>query len=650
MISTNAKNGTSNRIPEIDGLRALAVTMVTLYHFRFNSLSAPGGFLGVDMFFVISGFVITRKMLFDLKGSRFKILDFYKSRIVRLYPAFFITLVVTSVFAAVILLPDELSSYTDSYFSSLGLVSNFYFWRTTGYFNPSVDFLPLIHIWSLSVEEQYYLIFPIAIFLLVKSRKSPKIVLGLSFTISLSFFVALTNLYPVASFYLLPFRIWEFVLGSLIATMLQEKEAIVKARKIRLEILSMLSLVAILGIQVNPSHLFSSEKYSQLLVALLAGALLVLIPRTHFVNIFLNIRLLQILGITSYSIYLVHQPVLALWRHATSGELNELQKGFCLVLTLALGYALTFWVEIPVRKIYREKHENSFFMKGFIASVLIFILVGGCLVSTVGTIKKYSNEQEGILAFKSASNQPNYEYGKCFLGGSNLAVDFSPKCVGKAGNQSGTLLIGDSHAAMIANGLKSRVENLSRLSFTGCFALAPSKILPAHCNSIFRYDLEAIDHLKPDKILLAGNWLDGTFRTKFGENALISSISQTVEVIQKISPKSTIFIIGSSPQWSPDLPSVLVRRKIPLKDGEMIFTPDYVSMKALDQRIKDSIQDDRVIFIDLLVNLCKKDGFCQGVVQRKGKIEPFVFDDSHTTNVGSSVLSEIIYEQLSKFE
>lgn len=646
VISNITKNATSNRIPEIDGLRALAVTMVILYHFRFNSLPVPGGFLGVDIFFVISGFVITRKIFFDLRGSRFKILEFYRSRLVRLYPAFFITLVTTSVFAATILLPDELSDYVQSYLSSIGLVSNFFFWRTTGYFNPSVDFLPLIHIWSLSVEEQYYLIFPFVILFLFKSRKSPRIFFGFLFITSLTLSLALIHQYPVATFYLLPFRIWEFVLGSLIAIILQEREALIKAGDIKIEILSILCLIAVVLPQINPSNFFTDEPYSQFIVVLAFGILLLLIPRTNYLNHVLNFRALQSLGLTSYSVYLVHQPILALWRHTTSGELSELEKVFSLILTLAFGYGLTFWIEKPLRKIYIEKQGNRFLLNGFMASALIFLAVGGILVSSIGTFKKYSNEQESILAFKSVSNQPNYDYGKCFLGGRNVAQDFSSECVGKAGEQRSTLLIGDSHAAMIANGLKSRVEKLSRLSFTGCFALAPTKILPAHCNSVFRYELEVIERLKPDKIVLAGNWLNGTFRTKYGEDALISSISHTVQVIHKISPKSIIFIVGNSPQWSPDLPSVLVRQNIPLKDGEMIFTPDFAPMMALDQSIKASIKDGRVIFVDILGNLCTTDGFCQAVGQHNGKIEPYAFDDSHTTNFGSTALAEIIYEKL----
>ena len=648
MSGNIAKKSTSNRIPEIDGLRAIALLMILLYHFKFSFLPFPGGFLGVDVFFVISGFVITRKIWHDMKESRFEIFEFYKSRIVRLFPAFFVTLVGTSFFAVLILLPDEISNYASSYFSSFGLMSNIYFWRTTGYFNPSVDFLPLIHIWSLSIEEQFYLIFPFAMLLLFKSRKSPRIILSLLFVTSLFVYLFFVNSFPVATFYLLPFRIWEFVLGSVIAINLQKIRIWPSRKNILLEFLSIISLLVILVVNIYLYQFPIDPQYSQLIVVLGTGILLFVSTGTRYMSNFLNSWPLQSVGLVSYSIYLVHQPVLVLWRNATSRELTDLEKVYCLVLTLILGYAIAVWVERPVRRMYAQNSHIPLISKGFLASILIFVVVGGLLTSSSVTSRKYSNEQKKILAFKSGSNQPDYGYGKCFLGSKSLAKDFSPGCLSMTGKGRRTLLIGDSHAAMISLGLESRIENLSRLSFTGCFALAASEILPSHCNPVFQRYLETIKFLKPDNIVIAGSWLNGSFRTKFGERALLSSISNTIQLIHKSSPESVIFIVGNSPQWSPNLPSVLVRKNIPLKDGEMIFSPDLAEMKVLDRKINDSIQYGRVIFIDLLEHLCTEKGLCRGVGEYNGKIEPFVFDDSHTTNFGSSLIAEIIYQQLSK--
>ena len=646
MTSNQVKKSTSGRIPEIDGLRAIALILVLLYHFKLSFLSVPGGFLGVDVFFVISGFVITRKIWFDLGNSTFRILDFYKSRVVRLFPSFFLTLVITAIFASVILLPDELSSFTSSYISSFGLFSNHFFWRNTGYFNPSVDFIPLIHIWSLSVEEQYYLIFPFIIILLFKSRKSPKVVLGLPFVATLFLYLALANRFPVATFYLLPFRIWEFVLGSVIAVIVQKRSNPTVVRNQYREFLSILSFIVILALNIFYDRVSLDAQYTQLIVVSASGVLLLHFPQTNFVNGFLNLRLLQSMGLASYSIYLVHQPVLALWRCATSGELNNFEKTICLIVTLILAYGMSILVENPLRKMYATNPRSSKLLKGFLLSVLVSILVGALLVSGSGNFKKYSVEQNRILAFKSLSNGPNYDYGRCFLGTNNMVSDFDPNCLVRAGIGRGTLLIGDSHAAMISLGLKTKVKYFSTASFTGCFALTQSQILPARCNPIFQHDLDIIKELKPENILIAGNWLNGSLRTNFGEKELLTSLAKTLKIMHQESPQSRIFIVGNSPQWSPDLPSLLVRKNISLKNGLTVFSPDYPSMEALDEKIKASIRGEHAYFINILENLCMTNGLCVAVGDYAGKLEPFVYDDSHTTNFGSALLATIIDKQL----
>lgn len=649
MTSNQAKKSTSGRIPEIDGLRAIALILVLLYHIKFTFLPVPGGFLGVDIFFVISGFVITRKIWFDLGNSTFRILDFYQSRVVRLFPSFFLTLVITAIFASVILLPDELSSFTSSYFSSFGLFSNHFFWRNTGYFDPSVDFVPLIHIWSLSVEEQYYLLFPFIIILLFKSRKSPKVALGLIFAITLFLYLALANRFPVATFYLLPFRIWEFVLGSIIAIVVQKRSNPAIVRNQYREPISILLLIVILALNIFYDRVSLDAQYTQLIVVSASAILLLVFSQTSYVNKFLNLKILQSIGLASYAIYLVHQPVLVLWRYGISGELSNLEKAICLIVTLILAYGMSIFVENPLRRMYANDAKNPKVLRGFMLSVLVSILVGALLTSGVGNFKKYSVEQNRILAFKASTNNLNYDYGRCFLGADNTVSDFDPNCLTKAGDGQGTLLIGDSHAAMISLGLKARTKYFSTISYTGCFASVPSQILPSHCNPIFEHDLEVIQELKPENILIAGNWLNGSLRTKFGEKELLASFAKTVKIIHQESPQSRIYIVGNSPQWSPDLPSLLVRKNIALKNGELVFSPDYASMKALDEKIKRLVAGEDAYFINLLENLCTTEGLCRAVGNYEGKLEPFVYDDSHTTNFGSALLATIIEKQLVGF-
>jgi peptidoglycan/LPS O-acetylase OafA/YrhL len=545
-----------------------------------------------------------------------------------------------------VLLPDELSNYAKSYISSFGIFSNFYFWHTTGYFNPSVDFLPLIHIWSLSVEEQFYFFFPLLVIVLFSFDKFQTRILFFLFALSLSLYLSLANQFPVATFYLLPFRIWEFVFGSLIAILLEKKSLISNIKKGFLELFSILTISTIILISIFYDRSSIGSQYIQTIVVLASGVFLILIQNTLIINQILNNRILQRIGLASYSIYLVHQPILALWRQVEIGELSNNKKLLCLLITFLLAFGIFKWVETPLRIEYQNNHQNLILIRGFSISVIISIIVAMALTSSFGTLKKYSAEQEKTLSFKSPVNQPNYEYGKCFLGAGNPISDFKSDCLTENSHGNGTLLIGDSHAAMISIGLKSRIEGFSTLTYTGCFALTQSKILPSHCHAVFQYDLKVIAKLKPRNILIAGNWLDGSFRTKFGEQTLLASLAQTVTLINKRSPHSEIFIVGNTPQWSPNLPSQLVRQNISLNQREKIFTPDYAELRALDLKIKSVIFGSHIHFIDTLSSLCTPQGLCQSSGDYLGQSEPFVFDNAHTTNFGSNLLGEIIAKQL----
>jgi len=183
-----------------------------------------------------------------------------------------------------VLLPDELSNYAKSYISSFGIFSNFYFWHTTGYFNPSVDFLPLIHIWSLSVEEQYYFFFPLLVIVLFSFGKFQTRILFFLFALSLSLYLSLANQFPVATFYLLPFRIWEFVFGSLIAILLEKESLISNIKKSYLELFSILTISTIILISIFYDRSSIGSQYIQTIVVLASGVFLILIQNTVIIN------------------------------------------------------------------------------------------------------------------------------------------------------------------------------------------------------------------------------------------------------------------------------------------------------------------------------------------------------------------------------
>jgi len=202
--------------PDVDGLRALAVLAVVLFHYRVPGFS--GGFVGVDIFFVISGYLITGLIVKETAENRFSLRRFYERRVRRIFPALFAMLAVATVAAALLFFPTSFERFGKSLLATAVFGSNFEFWREAGYFDVSADQKPLLHLWSIAVEEQFYLIFP-ALILLIGMRSKLKLIMAVAtvFAASLAFSIWCIYHAHMAGYYLLPSRMWELMLGALLA-------------------------------------------------------------------------------------------------------------------------------------------------------------------------------------------------------------------------------------------------------------------------------------------------------------------------------------------------------------------------------------------------------------------------------------------------
>ncbi|WP_165795491.1 acyltransferase family protein, partial [Methylobacterium frigidaeris] len=204
--------------PDIDGLRAVAVLAVIFYHV--GLVWMPGGFVGVDVFFVISGYVITRGLMREASGGGIALSDFYARRIRRILPALVATLALTSLAAIWLLLPPQLEDYAGSAAASALSVANLYFWRASGYFDAAALYRPLLHTWSLSVEEQFYFVLPVSLLLAIRLRLRPLwLPFGLVALLSFGLSLYAGRYAPTANFYLLPTRAWELLVGALLTMM-----------------------------------------------------------------------------------------------------------------------------------------------------------------------------------------------------------------------------------------------------------------------------------------------------------------------------------------------------------------------------------------------------------------------------------------------
>ncbi|MGH6971391.1 MAG: acyltransferase family protein, partial [Caulobacteraceae bacterium] len=343
--------------PDIDGLRAVAVLAVVLYHAGLRVTS--GGFVGVDVFFVISGYVISKSLLGDIDGGRFSISGFYERRVRRIFPALFATMIASWVAAMALLLPSYLVDYSRSLAAAAAFASNFYFWKSSGYFANGATLRPLLHTWSLSVEEQFYIFAPLTLFLVARYfRKRWVLVLAPVALASLALSIVATRIGPTANFFLLPTRAWELILGALLA--LGDPPSL-KASWAR-EVLAALglALIAYAIFAYSPATPFPG------LAALppcLGAAMLIYVGASggSLATRFLALPPMVAVGLISYSLYLVHWPIvsfLTYWQLRAPGP-DEAPA----ILAVSLALAALSWrfVEQPFRQARRRLTRRQLF-------------------------------------------------------------------------------------------------------------------------------------------------------------------------------------------------------------------------------------------------------------------------------------------------
>src|ERR1700674_821671 len=336
--------------PDIDGLRALAVLPVILFH---ANLFFPGGFVGVDVFFVISGYLITQIIERDLQANRFSVLVFYQRRIRRIFPALFVMFAVTILTAYLFMPPLELKDFGQSLLASSAFYSNFFFFRQSGYFAPTSEYAPLLHTWTLSVEEQFYVCWPLFLGVLTKTAKSkwkvPTTVFILLGALLLS--AHWVNTHPNAAFYLLPSRAWELALGALLSF---PSVSSVLARIPR-KIASVASLAGILFLGlavVTYDNLTPLPGFAALLPCV--GAALVIAAGVGGPSAggrVLSLRPLVWTGLISYSLYLWHWPILVFGRMIANHKLDAAERVSFIVLIFIVAWLSWRFVESPFRNL-----------------------------------------------------------------------------------------------------------------------------------------------------------------------------------------------------------------------------------------------------------------------------------------------------------
>jgi len=423
--------------PEIDGLRTIAVLPVILFHAGIEIFS--GGFVGVDIFFVISGYLITSIILREMETGNFSVIRFYERRARRILPALFFVIFLCFPFAYFLMLPDELKRFGLSVLSVAVFSSNIYFWQKTNYFSSNAEEQPLLHTWSLAVEEQYYFLFPLFLMVLWRHGKN-KLFLSTVFIAVLS--ICLTEWAwrsaPSANFYLLPTRAWELLAGSLLA-FINYKE-IQKFKSGQLAQFSSLFGLFLIGYSIiffNGKTPFPSL-YS--LIPVLGTVLVIACSSTeNIAGRILSQKLIVGIGLISYSAYLWHQPIFAFFRLYYVTDPGKSVFLFGAFLSLVMAWFSWKFVEAPFREKFILDQKLVFVFSG---TGLAFLISVGMLVNFDVFKGKYS---QTLVDFKLQKKWTE----ECMLFGKETR-DLSKACTYR--NEWGEnkprkiLLWGDSHA------------------------------------------------------------------------------------------------------------------------------------------------------------------------------------------------------------
>jgi peptidoglycan/LPS O-acetylase OafA/YrhL len=446
--------------PEIDGLRALAVLPVMLFHAGFGAFS--GGYVGVDVFFVISGFLITSIILRELQAGRFSFVRFYERRARRILPALLFTLLLCLPLAWVWMRPAELQAFGGSLVWTVLSLSNVFFWRTTGYFDLAAEEKPLLHTWSLGVEEQYYLFFPLLMVLgwRLGLRRLAWLLGGLALVSLMGSEWSLRTGRGAAGFFLVLTRAWELFAGSLLAFALRDgAPGLSRCGSLMRNLLGVAGLLLI----VVPMLAFDADTPFPGVNALpvVAGTVLLLAvasPET-WAGRLLTLKAMTWVGLVSYSAYLLHQPLFTFARLMSANRPSPVLFGGLVVLTLALAYLSWRYVETPLRQPARWSRRGIF---GFsLAGSLLFLALGGAAVVRQGLPQRFT-PAELALVQPAASPVKGCPAQDVWLNVCPLGV---------RGAAPSVALLGDSHAYAITPALDEALAAQGRagvLVHTSC--------------------------------------------------------------------------------------------------------------------------------------------------------------------------------------
>ncbi len=618
---------------DLNFLRALSVVSVIIYHINKDFL--PGGWLGVDIFFFISGYLISNKILIELKSNNFKFRNFYLKRIKRILPALFSSLIFTVPFAFILLPPKELYLYLNSFQSTLLFYSNIFFQNLDFYNSPSSKFFPLLHMWSLSIEEQYYIVFPLIIFLIYKFKKN-KIFVLISIIGIISLILNLINFGNIV-FYQLQFRIWEFLFGVIF--MFLDKSFRFKRQ------VKTIGLVLIFFSFIFFDDGMINYVYTKIICLFGVFIYLVKSDENKFTSKLNNSKIIQQIGLISFSLYLFHQPIFVFFR-IYDNKVSDLSS-FTYIPLIIFLYIISFlnwkYIEIPFQ---RKFLKNKQIVLGSLFTLMI--LSTFTMLNNNNFINRFTDVPAKVLLLSFKNQDTIRQNG---VNCDNRAV--ADTCIFKVPDaRQDIYVIGDSSLRTLSTALlefqKEEKYNLIHFGGDDCMYLLGNKLSKNSCPNKNINEMDNfVKNIKNSIIIyggrlpryLTGTGFDNSFEAEDNNISVIKDFDiKVIETIEFMSKNNTVILLYPIPEQGWNVPELYFYKKF--KWGETISYPSSVWYERVEKSnaLLDGIYSKNLlraypekIFCDSYLK-----GACVGAVGE----EIFYSDDDHLSIDGSRLLAK----------
>ncbi len=633
---------------DINGLRAISVLAVVFYHADVPFFD--GGWLGVDVFFVISGYLISNIIISELNENKFSFGNFYIRRAKRILPALFSMLLFTVPFSYFLLTPKAMIEYTQSLFSSIFFYANYYFQNLDFYNATPTKFMPLLHTWSLAIEEQFYLIFPLICFLIYKINKK---IFTLSLSIFLIFSVFLNSTTSeLLKFYQIQYRAWELVLGAIVM-IFQDKINIKNIEKVGIAIL-------FFSIFYFDDTTLTINSIEPKIISNSGVALVLLSNYKGTVNKFLSSNLLKYIGLSSYSVYLFHQPLFAFTR-LFQNKYGLSQSKYLMFVLLILLFFISYLNWKYVETIFQIISVKNFFI--CLAIVLIFLLFFVFIsLEEDGFIERFNHVPENVLFYSTNPNiypktfsSSDYKYSEVNC---NFKIYDSSYCIwSNANNQKNIFLIGDSQTNALSVAFLTEFEALKneynliflRGKLGRCILSQQSDSvgLVDECSTeAFNNFIETLD-LENDLIIAFGRF--DTWLEEKGENEIKCENCNYVNIFKSrleilASNVNHVYYVQPIPTYGYSVSESYLYKRNTWGDPVTLELSDWNNKAKKTDGFLKSLNGENITLIETVPI------FCDEVIKKKcyasTEKELYYSDSNHLTHDGAKLLAREIEKKI----